>query len=372
MDAVPHHEETISDGTHIGGEKMRPTHIISLIAIIGVLGATLGTAHAAPQAQASMTISYWDHSEPAQETIIATQPQLRKMIPATVSWLAIEAAATAISAMKAGSFDIITGVGNPPIVSAIANNSAFKVVWFGSFDAVKLVVRSSISKPTDLVGKTISDLVGSSQDYALRGWLGTQNLTGKVTILGLSGMETPVVAFTAHRIDGAYVNDAQAAEMVRAGGHVLVDSVHIAKLGYAGINVSIAREATIRQHPEEVQGYVCAAVAATKLMESRSRAVRDAAYRGAATMTGQSPDQAVSTGETDLVDSDVRLGDELSYFTGKHGSVETSPIVLNYVKTIKFLIASGALHQSVSAQGIASYIDTRFVKKALSGGCSAR
>jgi hypothetical protein len=42
--------------------------------------------------------------------------------------------------MKAGSFDIITGVGNPPVVSAIVNGSAVKVIWLGSFDAVKLVV----------------------------------------------------------------------------------------------------------------------------------------------------------------------------------------------------------------------------------------
>jgi ABC-type taurine transport system substrate-binding protein len=315
-----------------------------------------------------MTISYWDHSEPTQETIIATQPQLLKMIPATVTWAPIEAAAPAIAAMKAGSFDIITGVGNPPVVSAIVNGSAFKVIWLGSFDAVKLVVRSSIAKPSDLAGKTIADLVGSSQDYALRGWLGLEHLQNKVTILGLSGMETPVAAFRAHRIDGAYVNHAQAAEMIQAGGHVLMDSVRIAKLGYAGINVSIARLATIRQHPEEVQGYVCAAVAVTKLMES-ARSTRDAAYKAAAALTGQSPAQAVQTGEQDLIDSDVRLNQELSYFKGTNGSVATSPIVLNYLKTMRFLVTNGSIHRSVSASTIASYLDTRFVQKALGGGC---
>ena len=348
-----------------------PWRSIKTVLAAGLLAVFCGAVPGHAQSQPNVIISYWDHSAPSQETVIATQPSLLKLLGAKPSWVPIEASPPAIAAMKAGSFDFITGVGNPPVVSGIATGADFKVVWLGSVDYVELVVRPSIRKASDLAGKTVVDLVGSSEDYALRGWLKVNGLTNKVTVLGLPGMETPVAAYKSGRVDAAYVEFAQAQEMVKAGGHVLVDSVKIARLGYAGINVTIVRTPFARQHPEVVQGYVCAALAATKLIEDPKHSVRDSAFRAAAAITGQPLDQAVATGEQGVITADVRPQDEWSYFEGADGSVASGGIAQNYLKSVAFLVANGRIHRTLTTQDIIPHIDPSYVRKALHGGCHA-
>jgi NitT/TauT family transport system substrate-binding protein len=345
------------------------SRVVRGLALVGALAMLGGVRPVAAQSLPEVKISYWDHSAPSQETVIATQPALLKQLRAKPTWIPIEASPPAIAAMKAGSFDFITGVGNPPVVSGIAASGDFKVIWLGSLDYVQLVVKKSITAPNDLAGKTIVDLIGSSEDYAFRGWLKVNHLQNKVNVLGLAGMETPVAAFKAGRIDGAYVDYAAAREMVQDGGHVLVDSVRIAKLGYAGINVTIVRTAFAQQHPDVVQGYVCAAVAATKLIEDPSKSVRDGAFKAAAALTGQPVEEAIATGEEGVSGADVKLGDEWSYFADAHGNVAGGGIVRNYLQTVSFLVDNGKIPHTLTAQQILPHIDTSYVRKALAGQC---
>ncbi|MDB5058995.1 MAG: hypothetical protein JWO59_2467 [Chloroflexi bacterium] len=354
------------------GRTKLPHRMLSLVSMLSILGALGGAQTSHAQTEPTTTISYWNHSSPSQESVIATSPALLKVLGAKPTWVPIDASPPAIAAMKAGSFDFITGVGNPPVVSGLANGSDFKVVYLGSIDYVELVVTKAITKPTDLIGKNLVDLIGSSEDYALRGWLKVNNLQGKVNVVGLPGLTTPVAAFKAGRIDGAYVDYAAAAQIVKDGGHVLVDSVQIAKLGYAGINVTIVRTRFAQQHPEVVQGYVCAAVAATKLIESPHKRVRDDVFKASAALTGQPIDQAIATGEQGVVGGFVPLSQEWSYFAGKDGKTATGGIVRNYLQTVSFLLQNGRIHSPVTAGDLVPHIDGTYVYKALHGGCPAQ
>jgi taurine transport system substrate-binding protein len=341
---------------------------LRMLSAAGMLIAGLG-AQQAHAGQGQVIISYWDHAAPIQSTVIATQPSLLKLIPATPKWIPIEASPPAIAAMKSGAFDFLTDVGNPPVTSGIANGADFKVVYLSSVDYVELVVKPGITKPSDLVGKTFSDLVGSSEDYAFRGWLKVNNLLSKVTVIGLTGMETSVAAFKAGRIDGAYVDNAQAQEMIADGGHILTTSTQIAKLGYAGIDVVIVRTPFLKAHPAVVQGYVCAAIAATNLMLSPNRSARDAAFKTAASITGQPVNQAISTGEAQIGTAYIPVKDEWSWFVGADGKVASGSIAKNYAQTVSFLLANGRIKTAISAADIAPHIDPSFVHKALNGGC---
>ena len=93
------------------------SHLLCVIA--GSMGlAALGSG--ATRAD-TINISIWAHGAPLQEAVIATQPDLLKLIPGEVKWLPISSGPAALAGMKGGAYNIVNGVGNPPVTTAIAN-----------------------------------------------------------------------------------------------------------------------------------------------------------------------------------------------------------------------------------------------------------
>ena len=118
------------------------------------------------------TIAYGQGTVANSDSIIASDPALAKTIPATLHFVPFDAGVTAIAEMRSGSLEAISGVGNPPVVGAIGTHTGVDVVIAQSFDADALIVPQSIRTPAQLAGKSVGVLVGSSEDYELRGWLG--------------------------------------------------------------------------------------------------------------------------------------------------------------------------------------------------------
>ncbi|MHB8590280.1 MAG: ABC transporter substrate-binding protein [Candidatus Dormibacteraceae bacterium] len=312
----------------------------------------------------SAVISYFAHAEPTQETVIGTDSDLQKLIPATIKWIPIDSAPPTVAALRSGSIDMVTEVGNPPVVAALANGTPMKVIWEGFLDShIELVVKNSIKTPQDLVGKTIGDLIGSSEDYELEGWLKAQGLAGKVKVVGFSGEQTPVSAFVTGKLDGAYIEPPQNQQMVNAGGHVLTTSEDIAKLGYYGINVTIVNPDYAKQHPEVVQGYVCAVLKASELMTG-SDAVKY--FTQATQMTGQSTTDAISAAQQTIYTTQA---DALSYLVGPSGTSNDSIVATTYAQTSKFLVGLGRITNTLTADQAATSIDPTFLENALKGNC---
>ena len=85
------------------------------------LGAMMVSALAATAARAdTVNISTWTHGAPLQDAVIASQPDLLKMIPADPKWLPITSGPAALAGMKGGAYNIVNGVGNLPVATAIA------------------------------------------------------------------------------------------------------------------------------------------------------------------------------------------------------------------------------------------------------------
>src|SRR6185312_13281202 len=114
--------------------------------------AALGLTCAAAQAE-TVNVSTWAHGAPLQESVIATQPDLLKMIGADVKWLPISSGPAALAGMKGGAYNIVNGVGNPPVTTAIANGIDLKVVWAQFYDNAGFVIDASLT-PDQLAGKT--------------------------------------------------------------------------------------------------------------------------------------------------------------------------------------------------------------------------
>ena len=137
----------------------------TLLGAAAALGLTCAAAHAE-----TINISTWAHGAPLQEAVIATQPDLLKMIPGEIKWLPISSGPAALAGMKGGAYNIVNGVGNPPVTTAIAKGVDLKVVWAQFYDNAGLVIDGSLT-PEQMEGKTFGTLQGASEDFAFNGWL---------------------------------------------------------------------------------------------------------------------------------------------------------------------------------------------------------
>ncbi|HEX7996295.1 MAG TPA: hypothetical protein VF506_20440, partial [Streptosporangiaceae bacterium] len=163
--------------------------VAAIIAIIATTGDNSGTA------VPSFTIAYGQGTVANSDSIIASSPDLAKTIPAHIHFVPFDAGVTAIAEMRSGSLQAISGVGNPPVVGAIGTNTGVDVVLAQSFDADALIVPKSVTKPAQLAGTSVGVLVGSSEDYELRGWLALEHLTSKVKVVGFASEQAAAAAY---------------------------------------------------------------------------------------------------------------------------------------------------------------------------------
>ncbi|MEO8921707.1 MAG: hypothetical protein ABI330_02560, partial [Caldimonas sp.] len=196
--------------------------------------------------------------------MIATQPDLLKMIPGDIKWIPISSGPAALAGMKGGAFNIVNAVGNPPVTTAIAKGINLKVVWAQFYDNAGLVIDSSLT-PATMEGKTFGTLQGASEDFAFNGWLESKGLTGKVKLVGLE-RQAMVAAFKTKAIAGGMNSQPGMGEMMDAGGKLVATVSEMAALGYPALDVVIADGDFAAQHPEIVQGYVCAMYKAYGMM----------------------------------------------------------------------------------------------------------
>jgi taurine transport system substrate-binding protein len=328
------------------------------VAVVVTVVATTGGSGSGPR----FTIAYGQGNVANSDSVIDTQPALRKSIPADLKFVPFNAGVTAIAEMRGGSLQAISGVGNPPVVGAIANGTALSVVIAQSFDADALIVPASVTSPGQLAGKSIGVLVGSSEDFELRGWLGLQHLTSSVKVVGLASEQAVAAAYLAGKLQGAYVQAGPEAQLTAKGGHAITDAQKIAKLGIPGLNVVAVSQKLINSHPQVVQKYVCAEVQATKDFTGPSAGNflnQSAAAQGVPGNLIVSATKAYPF---------IPLNQQLFWLGATTGDT-TSPIVKAYAQTASFLLGQGRITSVPSTGVLASHIDSSFVKNAIAGDC---
>jgi taurine transport system substrate-binding protein len=339
--------------------------VAAAVAIALIVWAVTGTGSSAPSKLPSFTISVSQGTVASPDSIIESQASLSKLIPAHLHYVPFDAGVTAIAEMESGSVQAISGVGNPPATEAIGKNAGVSVVMGWGFDDDQLLVPSSISSPSQLAGKSVGVLVGSSEDYELLGYLALEHLTGKVKVVPFSSEPAAGAAAVSGAIDAAYVYGAPAAELIsHKGFHSLVNAEQIAKLGIPGLNVIAVATSVIKSDPKLVQAYVCA-----ELQGSRDMTGPHAARYlvGTAAVQGASGSQIVAaTRDYPFISPSEQL-----HWLGSKPDDTSSPIVQAYVQTGKFLVAQGRLTSAPTAAQIAPHIDISFVQKALAGGCAS-
>jgi taurine transport system substrate-binding protein len=344
-------------------QRRRRRRVLSIAAAVVIVAAAVITflTTRTESSTPGFTVAYGQGNVASADSIIQTQPTISKAIKANLKFVPFNAGVTAIAELRSGSLQAISGVGNPPIVGAIGNGTDVVVVLAQSFDADALIVPPSVTSPAQLAGKSVGVLVGSSEDFELRGWLKLNGLSASVKVVGLASEQAVAAAYLSGALQGAYVQAGPEAQLLAKGGHAITDAQKIAKQGIPGLNVVAVAKSAITHHRKVVQQYVCAQVQATRDFTGPQA---DKYLTASAKAQGVPGNLIVSATKAFPF---IPLNQQL-HWLGRPGD-KSSPIVKAYAQTAQFLLGQGRIKSIPSGSVLAAHVDSSFVQKALSGGC---
>jgi NitT/TauT family transport system substrate-binding protein len=193
-------------------------------------------------------------------------------------------------ALLSGAIDVAFIGPSPSITAFTSSKGAVKVISGAASGGAALVVKASITSPSQLKGATIATpQLGNTQDVALRAYLKTQGYTtdlqggGDVTIKPQANSQT-VTTFKAGSIDGAWVPEPNVALLVAAGGHVLVDEKTLWPGGQFVTTDVLVRSAFLQAHPATVKRFLTGLVDTVQDIKANSSQAATAANQDLTTL----------------------------------------------------------------------------------------
>lgn len=304
-----------------------------------------------------------ENANPA--SVMASQKSLLAMVPAQIRFVPITAGVTALAAMKAGSFEVISDIGNPPVVTALVNDTPIKVVYAVIEEHAGLYINTKvIGSESDLAGKNIGSLTGSSQEYELKGYLTVKGLLDKVTVVPFASNAASAAAFLAGKLDAVYVDFGNGARVLEEPDtKLMVTASQIGDLGYPGINVLVVSAPFAAANKEVVQGLVCAFAKAIEYMNGPNK---DEYFAAAAPFLGETVDQAIK-GSANI--HWLTLEEQADWFGQPGTPIEQSKLINSLSVAATYLQESGTLSSQPSSSAMADALDSSYVNAAVEGAC---
>ena len=213
------------------------------------------------------------------------------------------------TALLAGQLDAAY-VGPNPAIKAwqTSGGKLIKVISGAASGGAELVVKKGITSAAELKGKQLATpSLGNTQDVALRYWLKGQGLTttstggGDVPVTPISPNSDAVLAFESGKIAGGWEPAPYDAEMVAAGGHVLVNEASLWPQGQFVTTEIVATQSFISQNPTVVSDLLKAQIEANSFIASNKSAAESAANAELASLTGKSLKPAILAAAFDQV-----------------------------------------------------------------------
>ncbi|HDG1710733.1 TPA: taurine ABC transporter substrate-binding protein [Kluyvera ascorbata] len=226
-----------------------------------VIAATL--ALLAFQAQAvDVTIAYQTSAEPAK--VAQADNTFEKLSGAKPDWRKFDSGASIVRALASGDVQI-GNLGSSPLAVAASQQVPIEVFLLASKlgNSEALVVKKTITKPEDLIGKRIAVPFISTTHYSLLAALKHWGIKpGQVQILNLQPPAI-IAAWQRGDIDGAYVW-APAVNELEKDGTVLTDSSKVGEWGAPTLDVWVVRKDFADKHPEVVKAFAKSAIDAQR------------------------------------------------------------------------------------------------------------
>jgi NitT/TauT family transport system substrate-binding protein len=200
-----------------------------------------------------------------------------------------------MAALLSGSLDIAFIGPVPALTGYERSHGAISIIAGSTSGGAELVTRASIASIEQLNGKAVADpALGGTQDIALRYYLKQHGVAtdttggGRVKIQPMASNGLVVSAFRDGTLAGAWMPEPYSAEMVNAGGHVLVDEAKLWPGGkWATTNV-VVRTAFLRSHPAAVRHFLEGLTDTLSFMQSHTAAAEQAANAQLAGLTSKS------------------------------------------------------------------------------------
>lgn len=207
----------------------------------------------------------------------------------------------AVTALFSDAIDI-QYIGPNPTVSAWTQSQgkAVKVISGAASGGASLVVKPGLADAAALKGKTLATpQLGNTQDVALRYWLKQNGLAtdaetgeGDVAISPMANSEA-VTAFTSGAIDGAWLPEPFASQLVKEGGTVLVDEKTLWPDGKFVTTDIVVRAQFLAEHPEVVRAFLVANTKAVEFIKANPKKAQEGFNTGLKALTGTSVDPAL-------------------------------------------------------------------------------
>lgn len=204
------------------------------------------------QAQAvDVTVAYQTSAEPAK--VAQADNTFAKASGANVDWRKFDSGAAIVRALASGDVQI----GNLAASQQVPIEVFLLASQLGNSEA--LVVKKTITKPEDLIGKRIAVPFISTTHYSLLAALKHWGIKpGQVQIINLQPPAI-IAAWQRGDIDGAYVW-APAVNELEKEGTVLTDSEKVGQWGAPTLDVWVVRKDFAEKHPEVVKAFAKSAI----------------------------------------------------------------------------------------------------------------
>lgn len=166
---------------------------------------------------------------------------------------------TEISALLTGTIDAAY-VGPSPAINGFVKSQGkgLRIIAGATSGGAELVVRRSITTIAQLQGATLATpQLGNTQDVALRYFLATHGLRAAASGPGAVTVEptpnaTTLILFADGRLDGGWLPEPYASELIAEGGHVLVDERSVWPAGAFATTELVVSTGYLAAHPQAV------------------------------------------------------------------------------------------------------------------------
>ncbi|MCY0908446.1 MAG: ABC transporter substrate-binding protein [Sulfobacillus thermotolerans] len=247
--------------TGLSNISVRTTAFMSVVVLAGCGSVSTASSSASnvPSGQLPTVVIGYENNGADPEMVAIARNYFSKYMHAHVELRFFSSGPASLTALGSGDMQFMTGIGNPPAVSAIAQGVPLQVIWAQELYTKDegLVVRkgSGIHSLKDLQGKTVALVVGSTSPFELDTALKLNHLP--ISSVQFNNMSPPamVAAWERHQINAAYVWDPAFGEMLSHGGQVLMYDQNVEQ--HAPIfNLAVVNSQWAKTHKALVEGFV--------------------------------------------------------------------------------------------------------------------
>jgi NitT/TauT family transport system substrate-binding protein len=250
---------------------------LALTALVAAVGACSGGSGGGSGGTTNLRLGYFPNLTHAVPLVGIDKGLYAKSLGSKVKLdtKSFNAGPDAVTALLSGAIDA-SYVGPNPTVNAWAQShgKAVKVIAGAASGGAALVVKPTIKSWADLKGKTIATpQLGNTQDVSARYFLKQHGLStnkqggGDVHIKPQANGDA-VTAYKSGALDGAWIPEPYATQIVRAGGHVLVDERDLWPDKQFVVTDLVVRTDFLKAHPDVVKHLLEAQVAAVDYIRS--------------------------------------------------------------------------------------------------------